>query len=252
MAMFEGKATLVTGAGSGIGRAIAQAFAAEGSRVMIADVDAKGGEETVKLIEAAGGTAAFQKADVSDQASVEAMVKAVVDRFGRLDHAINNAAVDPETGPVPDWDIAVLDRIFAINLRGPYLVLNAALPELLRAEGDRSIVNVASTLAVKLVPGIAPYAAAKGAVISLTKAVAVEYGGDGIRCNAVLPAVVDTPLARADRPDFEARQDAMAEAYPLGRLGEPDEVGEAIRWLCSPGAAWISGATLNVDGGFTS
>ena len=89
-------------------------------------------------------------------------------------------------------------------------------------------------------------------MISLTKAVAVEYGGDGIRCNAVLPAVVDTPLARADRPDFEARQDAMAEAYPLGRLGKPDEVGEAIRWLCSPGAGWISGATLNVDGGFTA
>ena len=111
---------------------------------------------------------------------------------------------------------------------------------------------MASTLAVKLVPGIAPYAAAKGALISLTKAIAVEYGGDGIRCNAVLPAVVDTPLARTDRPDFEARQDAMAEAYPLGRLGVPEEVGEAIRWLCSPGSRWITGATLNLDGGFTA
>ena len=113
------------------------------------------------------------------------------------------------------------------------------------------IVNVASTLATKPVPGIAPYAAAKGALLSLTRALAVEYGGDGIRRNAVLPAVVDTPLARADRPDFEERRQTMAAAYPLGRLGTPDDVGEAIRWLCSPANSWISGVELTVDGGFT-
>jgi NAD(P)-dependent dehydrogenase (short-subunit alcohol dehydrogenase family) len=130
-------------------------------------------------------------------------------------------------------------------------LLRAALPELLAAEGDRSIVNVSSTLAVKPAPGIAPYAAAKGGLVSLTRALAVEYGGDGIRCNAVLPAVVRTALAHVDRPDFEARQDEMATAYPLRRLGEPEDVAEAIRWLASPAAGWMTGLAVNVDGGFT-
>ena len=130
-------------------------------------------------------------------------------------------------------------------------MLHAALPELLRATGDRAIVNVSSTLATKPAPGIAPYAAAKGALLSLTRCVAVEYGGDGIRCNAVLPAVVRTPLAHVERPDFEARQAEMAAAYPLGRLGEPEDVAQAIRWLASPQSEWITGVTVDVDGGYT-
>jgi NAD(P)-dependent dehydrogenase (short-subunit alcohol dehydrogenase family) len=133
-------------------------------------------------------------------------------------------------------DVELWDEQIAINLRGPYLVLHAALPELLRADGDRCIVNVASTLAVKPAPGIAPYAAAKGALISLTRAVALEYAGDGIRCNVVLPASVRTALARTDRPNFDEIEEQMAAGYPLCRLGEPEDVAAAIRFLASPGA----------------
>ena len=147
---------------------------------------------------------------------------------------VNNAGSIRRNVRLHEVGVERWDEQIAINLRGPYLVLHAALPELLRADGDRSIVNVASTLAVKPAPGIAPYAAAKGALISLTRRWRSSTARDGIRCNAVLPAVVRTPLAHADRPDFEERADAMAEAYPLGRLGEPDDVAEAIRWLVSP------------------
>ena len=164
---------------------------------------------------------------------------------------VNNAGSIRRNVRLHEVGVERWDEQIAANLRGPYLVLNAALPELLRADGDRSIVNVSSTLAVKPAPGIAPYAAAKGALISLTRCVALEYARDGIRCNAVLPAVVRTPLAHVDRPDFAERADAMAEAYPLGRLGEPEDVAAAIRWLVSPAAAWITGTSVPVDGGFT-
>ena len=246
------RCALVTGGGTGIGRSAALALAADGYAVVLAGRRAEPVEAVAAEVAAAGGQALAVACDHAAPDDAARAVASAVDAFGGLHVVVNNAGSIRRNVRLHEVGIERWDEQIAINLRGPYLVLNAALPELLRAEGDRSIVNVASTLAVKLVPGIAPYAAAKGAVISLTKAVAVEYGDDGIRCNAVLPAVVDTPLARADRPDFEARQDAMAEAYPLGRLGKPDEVGEAIRWLCSPGAGWISGATLNVDGGFTA
>ena len=164
---------------------------------------------------------------------------------------VNNAGTIRRNVRLHEVGIERWDEQIASNLRGPYLVLHAALPELLRAEGDRSIVNVSSTLAVKAASGIAPYAAAKGALISLTRCVAFEYGRDGIRCNAVLPAVVKTPLAHVERPDFEERQDAMAAGYPLGRLGEPEDVAATIRWLVSPEAGWITGTSVPVDGGFT-
>jgi NAD(P)-dependent dehydrogenase (short-subunit alcohol dehydrogenase family) len=164
---------------------------------------------------------------------------------------VNNAGSIRRNVRLHEIAIERWDEQIATNLRGPYLVLHAALPELLRAAGDRSIVNVSSTLAIKPASGIAPYAAAKGALIALTRCLAVEYGGDGIRANAVLPAVVRTPLAYVERPDFDDRAATMAADYPLGRLGEPEDVAATIRWLVSPEAGWITGTAVPVDGGFT-
>ncbi|TZG27519.1 SDR family NAD(P)-dependent oxidoreductase [Sphingomonas montanisoli] len=248
MAIFEGKATLVTGAGSGIGRAIAQAFAAEGSRVMIADVDAKGGEETVKLIEAAGGTAAFQKADVSDQASVEAMVKAVVDRFGRIDHAVNNAAIDPEVTPESDWDIDVLDRILSINLRGVALCLKAEIAAM-QAAGGGCIVNLASMAGVVGVPNKPFYCAAKHGVVGITRSAALAQAKNGIRINAIAPGFIETPMALANLEPGGMTVDFIAGRNPTRRIGRPEEIGAAAVYLCSPYAGFTVGQTLSVDGG---
>src|SRR5918998_3958409 len=215
------RVALVTGGGTGIGRATALAFAAVGWPVVVVGRRAAPLEAVVAEVETAGGRALAVAADLVHAQDAQRAVREAVAAFGGLHVVVNNARAIRRHVRLHEVGIERWDEQIAINLRGPYLVLHAALPALLRAEGDRAIVNVASTLATKPAPGIAPYAAAKGALLSLTRCVAVEYGGDGIRCNAVLPAVVNTPLAHVDRPDFAERQAAMAAAYPLGRLGEP-------------------------------
>jgi NAD(P)-dependent dehydrogenase (short-subunit alcohol dehydrogenase family) len=245
------RCALVTGGGTGIGRSVALALAADGCAVVLAGRRPEPLRDVAAEIEAAGAQALAVPGDLAVPADAARAVAAGAEAFGGLHVVVNNAGAIRRNVRLHEVEVERWDEQIASNLRGPYLVLRAALPALLRADGDRAIVNVSSTLAVKAVPGVAPYAAAQGALLALTRSVAVEYGDDGIRCNAVLPAVVRTPLAHVDRPDFEARQAEMAAAYPLGRLGEPEDVAEAIRWLASEDSGWITGAVLNVDGGFT-
>jgi NAD(P)-dependent dehydrogenase (short-subunit alcohol dehydrogenase family) len=245
--MFEGKVTIVTGAGGGIGRATAQGFAAEGSQVVIADIDPAAGQETVRLITEAGGKAVFQRTDVADQASVEAMVQAAIDNFGRLDHAVNNAAVDPETGPVPDWDISVLDRILSINLRGLALCMKAEIAAM-RVTGGGAIVNLSSMAGVIGVPSKPFYCAAKHGVIGITRSAALDQAKHGIRINAIAPGFIDTPMAHASLPPGYGADD-IAGRNPTRRIGQPQEIAAAAIYFCSPLAGFTVGQTLSVDGG---
>ncbi|HWM12024.1 MAG TPA: glucose 1-dehydrogenase [Solirubrobacteraceae bacterium] len=241
------RVALVTGGGTGIGRATALGLAASGAAVVVTGRRREPVEEVAAEV---GGLAVA--GDMSVPEDARRVVDEAVRVYGALHVVVNNAGSIRRNQRLHEVGVERWDEQIASNLRGPYLVLHAALPELLRSDGDRAIVNVSSTLAVKPVSGTAPYAAAKGALIALTKTLAVEYGGDGIRCNAVLPAVVRTALARVDRPDYDEREGAMAAAYPVGRLGEPEDVARAIVWLASPEAGWVTGTAVTVDGGFTS
>jgi NAD(P)-dependent dehydrogenase (short-subunit alcohol dehydrogenase family) len=246
------RVALVTGGGTGIGAATAAALAADGVAVAVTGRRPKPLERTAAEIEREGGRALAVPGDVSRVRDAERIVRETLGAFGGLHVVINNAGAIRRGLRLHEVSPERFDEQIAINLRGPYLVLRAALPELLRQPGDRAIVNVASTLAHKAASGIAPYAAAKGGLVALTRCLAVEYGPQGIRCNVVLPGIVETALAHTDRPDFVERHGEYAHPYPLGRLGEPHDVARAIRYLASSEARWVTGAALDVDGGLTA
>ncbi len=248
---LDGKVALVTGGSSGIGQATAQIFAREGAKVVVADVLVEGGEETVRLIKAAGGDAIFVKTDVSRPAEVEAMVKRAVDTYGRLDCAFNNAGIEGALQPTSEYDEAMWDRVISINLKGVWLCMKYEIPQMLK-QGSGAIVNTASAAGLVGVQGLSAYTAAKHGVNGLTKTAALEYAKSGIRINSVCPGGVDTPMVRrvfGNNPQFA---EAAAAVEPVGRLAQPAEIGEAVVWLCSEAASFVTGLPMAVDGGMVA
>ncbi len=255
---FENKVALITGAASGIGRGAAQIFARYGASVIVStDANIKGGEETVNLIESAGGKATFIKCDVSRAEEVEALVKACVDTYGRLDFAFNNAGIGPDGKRVPIVKIAdcpeeIWDRTLDINLKGVFLCMKYEIQQMTK-QGYGAIVNTSSVGALKPALGFCAYSASKSGVVSLTKTAALEYATDGIRVNVILPGPTERTLLMdyltSSMPDEGGH---MLDIIPMKRLATPEDMGEAVAWLCSDEASFITGHAMPVDGGMSS
>jgi len=250
-ASMEGKVALVTGGALGIGRATAIAFARNGARVVVADVLDEDGEQAVAAIREAGGDAVYVHADVSQASQVEAMVGRAIEAFGRLDYAFNNAGIEGETAATAECTVENWDRVIGINLRGTWLCMKYEIPHMLR-QGGGAIVNCSSVAGTVGFAGIAAYTASKHGLLGLTRTAALEYAAQGIRINAVCPGVVRTAMVeRFTRGDAEAEA-AMVAMEPIGRMGTPEEIADAVLWLCSDGASFMAGHPLVVDGGFVA
>jgi NAD(P)-dependent dehydrogenase (short-subunit alcohol dehydrogenase family) len=247
---LQGKVALVTGGTAGIGRAAALAFAKAGAKVVVSGRRAEAGEETVRLVKQAGGDAVFVKADVAKAAEVEAMVRRAVEAFGRLDYAFNNAGIEETPTPLVEQTEENYDAIIDTNVKGVWLSLKYEIPQILK-QGGGAIVNNSSIAGLIAMAGAGVYVASKFAVIGLTKAAALEYAKAGLRVNAVCPAAIDTDMFDrfASIPGVRAQLEA---AHPIGRIGRPEEVADAVVWLCSDAASFVTGHALPVDGGFTA
>ena len=249
--LLDGKAALITGAGGGIGRATALAFAREGARVAVADVAVEAAHETVAQVNAAGGQAISLAGDVTRDADVRAMIGAVVGAYGRLDCAFNNAGVAGwHVGSInqktAEWSEESFDRMIATNLKGVWLCLRAEINQML-AQGGGAIVNTASIAGLVGLPNATAYVAAKHGVVGLTKTAALEYAEAKIRVNAVCPGYIKTPMTAGMTPERGA---AVVVQTPMKRLGEAEEIAEMVVWLCSGRASYVSGVAYNVDGGW--
>ena len=249
--LMKDKVALVTGSGSGIGRASALTFAREGARVVVSDVVVEAGEETVQLIKNAGGEAAFIKADVSQAAQVEALIAKAVEAYGRLDCAHNNAGIEGNSAKVADYDEADWDRVIAINLTGVWLCMKYEIPQMLQ-QGSGAIVNTSSVAGLLGFRTGSAYVASKHGVLGLTKTAALEYAKSGIRVNAVCPGAIDTPMMGRITDHRPHRAAKMAAGEPVGRMGTPQEIAEAVVWLCSDAASFVTGHPMTVDGGMVA
>jgi NAD(P)-dependent dehydrogenase (short-subunit alcohol dehydrogenase family) len=245
---MDGRVAIVTGASSGIGRASALAFAKQGAHVVVADLDDERGESVAEEAAATGSEALFVRTDVTSPADVAALVDECVARFGRLDYAHNNAGIQTASASTADCSLDDWNRTLAVNLTGVFLCVRAEIPGLLE-HGGGVIVNTSSAGGLKGFPGASAYVAAKHGVIGLTKCAALEYATSGIRVNAVCPGVVDTELtARFTQgdPDLRAR---LLDVEPVHRFGTPAEIADAVLWLCSDQASFVTGHALVIDGG---
>lgn len=246
---LEGKILLVTGASSGIGRATALAGAREGACIVVADLAAHTGAETVEMIKRQGGEAVFVRTDVTQAAQVEALVQAAVAAYGRIDCAHNNAGIEGELATTADYVEESWDRVMAVNLKGVWLCMKYEIPQMLQ-QGSGSIVNTSSLAGLVGARRMPAYVASKHGVAGLTKTAALEYARSGIRVNAVCPGFIHTSMVDrmflGRRPDIA---DRLAAAEPIGRLGQPEEVAEAVVWLSSDAASFVTGHTMTIDGG---
>jgi NAD(P)-dependent dehydrogenase (short-subunit alcohol dehydrogenase family) len=250
--VVEGKVVLVTGGGSGIGRATALKLAQEGAKVMIADYAQEGGERTVKMISEAGGTGSFVSADVSLSRQVEAMVARTVEAYGRLDCAFNNAGIEGRimTSTV-DCSEENFDRTIAINLKGVWLCMKHEIPQMLK-QGGGSIVNTASIAGLVGFPGGVAYNASKHGVVGLTRTAALEYAARNIRVNCVCPGVIRTPMVERiiDTGGFSEQE--LNAGEPVGRMGKPEEIARGVVWLLSDAASFVTGHPMAIDGGWVA
>ena len=249
---FGGKVALVTGGSSGIGRATALAFAREGAKVVVADVDIDRGAKTVGLIREKGGDAIFAKTDVTQKYDIEMLVKRTVDTYGRLDFAFNNAGIEGTQAPTADYLEEVWNRAIAVNLTGVWLCMKYEIPQMLK-QGGGVIINCASILGTVGFANASAYVAAKHGVLGLTKTAAIEYATQGIRINAICPAFIETPmLERGGLTNDPQVYQMIAGLHPMKRLGTPEEIAGPVLWLCSDAASFVTGQALLVDGGYVA
>lgn len=248
---LDGKVAIVTGAGMGMGAATALVFAGYGAKVIVSDINEAAGLETLASIRDMGGTADFILCDVAEDDQVEALVSKTVATFGRLDAAVNNAAITPDVLPIAEADMDVWDRVIRIDLRSVMLCMKYEIRQFLAQGSAGAIVNVGSVSSFRPQPANSAYVAAKHGVIGLTKTGSLEYAGKNIRVNAVLPGAIDTPMLRHALVQNNFTEEDFAPALSLfNRFGKPEEVAEASAWLCSDAASYVTGHSLGVEGGY--
>lgn len=248
---LEGKTIIVTGAASGIGRESALLFAQAGAKVIVSDIAADGARATVDAIRSLGGVASFEAANLAVEEDVQALVQAAVTTYGRLDGAFNNAGIGQAGKLLHELSTEEWQRALLIDLTSVFWCIKYQVIAMM-STGGGAIVNTASSLGQVAIPNASEYVSAKHGVIGLTRAAAADYGSKGVRVNSVLPGIVNTPLVQelVGDPRFATFLEKLKDRHPIGRFGEPNEIGEAARWLLSDAASFVNGASIAVDGGY--
>lgn len=250
---LTGKTIIVTGAGGGIGHDASRVLARAGARLVLTDIAVESGQAVAAAVRGEGGDATFVAADLASETDIAALVEATVAQYGRLDGAFNNAGVEQRGKPLDELSLDEWNRAIAIDLTAVFLCIKYQVRAMLKTGGG-AIVNTASSLGQVAIPGAADYVAAKHGVIGLTRAAGADYGARGVRVNAVLPGIIETPMiARLSAdPNFSAMFERLRARHPIGRFGQPSEIGEAVLWLLSDAASFVNGAAIAVDGGYLS